>query len=251
MKLGPHISGYDDKIFDLLEKWQPSIVKVYNSNSEMNIDEIRRRCPGALVVFRQYTNLDYNAPAEAFIAEMDESLRKLSGKGVVWEGINEPQIRTAEDAARLSLWYVRYSRLMHERGEKVAGFSFSTDHPDLRLVPVLGWGALCCDYHAVHEYKNPLNGGNGLLRYRQFRNALPAHVRKPVLITEAGIDDGRDNGWLKYATPDEYLRLLRDYEAELAKDPYVVGATIYQYGDTDPRWRYFDMRAITRALIGL
>jgi hypothetical protein len=51
-KLSVHLSSYPGNTFDVLERMQPGIVKVYNQSSEMNIDEIRRRCPNALIVYR-------------------------------------------------------------------------------------------------------------------------------------------------------------------------------------------------------
>jgi len=52
-KLSVHLSAYPNRVFDILQKMQPGVVKVFNQSSEMNIDEIRRRCPNAIIVYRQ------------------------------------------------------------------------------------------------------------------------------------------------------------------------------------------------------
>src|SRR5512142_27084 len=104
-KLTFHIMGFDSRVLDLLERMQPSIVKVFDFPSDSNIDEIRRRCPHTLIVYRQYTNLGHNDSADAFVFEMRDTLAKLSGRGLIWEGINEPVLNSEQDARTLSQWF--------------------------------------------------------------------------------------------------------------------------------------------------
>ena len=127
-KLSIHLSAYPSKAFDILEKMQPSVVKVFNQNSEMNIDEIRRRC-GALIIYREYVDQDYHQSADDFYFKIKPSLDKLRGRGLVWEGINEPVPDSIQDAKLLNSWYVRFAQIMHSEGELVAGFSWSTGNP--------------------------------------------------------------------------------------------------------------------------
>ncbi len=239
--------GFDSRVFDLLQRMQPSIVKVFDYPSDSNIDEIRRRCPNVLIVYRQYTNLGFNDAAEAFIAEMRDTLDKLSGRGLIWEGINEPVLNSAQDAQALSDWFVHFAELMHARGEKVAAFSFSTGNPRLDYVPLLAPAARACDYIALHEYYSPTAGASDLARYRDFRAQLAADARKQVLITECGVDDGHNNGWQKYVSQDQYLAILATYDQQLMQDLYVLGATIFQYGAGAP-WQTFDIAPIGQAV---
>lgn len=244
-KLTYHIMGFNGNVLDQLEQMQPSTVKLFDFPSDTNINEIRRRCPNALIIYRQYTNLSFDQPADKFVDELSDTLNKLKGRGIIWEGINEPVIKSTAQAQMLSDWYVRFATLMHAKSEKVAAYSFSTGNPDLVYVPLLAPGAKACDYLAMHEYYYPqVNSGSDLGRYRQFRDALPADARKPILITETGADDGQNNGWLKYYTPAQYLKILRDYDAILRQDAYVLGATIYQYGAGDV-WKTFDISTIS------
>jgi hypothetical protein len=69
-KLSFHVMGFDNHVFDYLQQMQPALVKIFEFPSDVNVDELRRRCPGALIVYRQYTNLSFNDPADAFVAEM-------------------------------------------------------------------------------------------------------------------------------------------------------------------------------------
>ena len=246
-KLTHHIIGFDSKIFNLLEQMQPSIVKIYDYPSDTNVDQIRRRCPATLIVYRQYTERTWNDPADAFVAELSDALAKLSGRGIIWEGLNEPVLNSAADATALSNWFVRFAELMHARGEKVAAFSFSTGNPSLEYVPLLAPAATACDYLALHEYYNPTWGARDFTRYRQFRAELPPAARKPILITECGVDDGRNNGWQAYVSADQYLQILAEYDRALLQDPYLLGATIFQYG-TGGVWQSFDVAGIGQAL---
>ena len=246
-KLTFHLNGFDDKIFDRLERMQPGVVKVYEFPSDTNIDEMRRRFPRARIVYRQYTDLTYHDSADAYVAELRDTLAKLQGRGLIWEGINEPVLQNEADARALNQWFTRFAELMHAHGEQVAAFSFSTGNPNLDYVPLLAQAATACDYLALHEYHHPEFGGGDLTRYRQFRARLPAAARKPILITECGVDDGRNNGWQKYLSADQYRLLLENYDHELLRDSYVFGATIFQYGAGAP-WHTFNVAGIGTAL---
>ncbi len=246
-KLTFHINGFDSKVLDLLAQMQPTCVKLFDFPSDTNVDEIRRRCPKTLIVYRQYTNLGYNDPADQYVAELNDTLNKLSGRGIIWEGLNEPILNSPADVQALTTWFVRFATLMHARNEKVAAFSFSTGNPRLDWVPLLAPAARACDYLALHEYYAPTTGANDLARYRQFRAALPANARKPIVITECGVDDGSNNGWQKYVSADQYLKILSDYDTQLAQDADVIGATIYQYGGGAP-WQTFDVSPIGKRI---
>lgn len=246
-KLTFHIMGFDDKVFDLLQLMQPSTVKVFDFPSDANIDEIRNRCPKALIIYRQYTNLGYYDSADAYVAELADTLKKLRGRGLVWEGLNEPVLNSEQDARALSTWFVRFADLMHARNEKVAAFSFSTGNPRLEWVPLLAPAVMACDYIALHEYYSPTTGVKDLGRYRDFRAQLPENAQKPILITECGIDDGSNNGWQKYVSQAQYLTILSDYDQKLLQDDYVLGATIYQYGAGSP-WQTFDVTPMGQSI---
>ncbi len=245
-KLSVHLNSYPRNVFDVLERMQPGIVKIFNQSSEMNIDEIRRRCPNTLIVYRHYSARDYREPADRFFAEMRDTLNKLRGRGIIWEGINEPIVETADDACALNRWFVRFAELMHNEGELVAGFSWSTGNPTPDkwsiVLPHLVDAAAAVDVHAFHEYYKQNGGQTDWRRYREFERALPAHARKPVIITEAGWDDNGDprtGGYRGKVSEQQYLEILKQYDAALMQDPYVLGATVFQWGDG--AWPSFEL----------
>ena len=220
-KITFHINSYVGNIFDLLERMQPTCVKVYDFSSETNIDLVRQKCPRALIVYRQFTHLNFKGAADDFVRELDDTLNKLKGRGIIWEGINEPILESADDAKKLNAWYLRFAELMHAKNEKVAAFSFSTGNPvNLDWVPLLASSAQASDYIALHEYHHPTAGGGQLARYRQFRAKLPAASQKPIIITECGVDDGRNQGWQAHMSADAYMQLLADYDKQLVQDNY-------------------------------
>jgi hypothetical protein len=114
-KLSVHLNSYPRNVFDVLERMQPGIVKIFNQSSEMNIDEIRRRCPNTLIVYRHYSARDYREPADRFFNEMRDTLNKLRGRGIIWEGINEPIVETADDARAQSV-VCSFCRVDAQRG---------------------------------------------------------------------------------------------------------------------------------------
>ena len=101
-KLSIHIRDYPDGIFDAVGRMQPSIIKVFEHDSEMNIDALRRAAK-PLVIYRHFTqNNDFQThPAADFVAELEQrgTLGKLKGRGILWEGINEPGIGEEGSAA--------------------------------------------------------------------------------------------------------------------------------------------------------
>ncbi len=252
-KLTFHLSGYPEKTFDVLARIQPSVVKVFNQSSEMNIDAIRTRCPGTIIVYRHYTNLGYRDSADAFFAELGNTFQKLSGRGILWEGLNEPVVQSVEDAQALNAWYVRFAEILHAYGEQAVGFSWSTGNPTPDklplIIPYLVDAAAATDVHAFHEYYSTWGGDKDWCYYRVFEEMLPPHARKPVVITEAGYDDTGDpmtGGWRGKVSAREYIEILKAYDARLMQDPYVLGATIFQWGDTG--WFSFDLTEVVEGL---
>jgi len=94
-----------------------------------------------------------------------------------------------------------------------------------------------CDLLSLHEYSAPTMDNIApylCLRYRAVRNLLPADARKPIVITETGIDGGpigqAQQGWKKFTTEAGYLATLQWYDGEIQKDNYLLGATIFAAG---------------------
>jgi len=123
------------------------------------------------------------------------------------------------------------------------------------------WDALrLADYIGVHEYCAPrMDDPRGLdtggppegwfvLRYRKWYPTLPSDCRKPLLITECGIDSGAvhwdpgaQGGWRSFTDAEGYLEQLAWYDQILQQDSYVAGATVFCWGTLDPVWDSHDI----------
>lgn len=245
-KLSWHTMGNPTDALEDIEHAGVKVVKVYEWDSETDIDLLRSRVP--LVVYRAYTEGSYDSitPHE-YVASLPS---KLMGKGLVWEGINEPVITGVAQAQQLNAWFVLFADLMHQRGERVAAFSFSTGNPPLELVIYLTEAAGASDYIAMHEYYHPQGSPYDQIgRYQQFLAVLPQPARRQVLITESGFDagGGAEDGWQGKLSEEEYLAVLQQIDLRYMYDNWLVGATVFQFGGGG-MWEQFDIRPISDAL---
>lgn len=126
--------------------------------------------------------------------------------------------------------------------------------------------------HQVDPNEDQGDEGWTTLRYRKaYRNyIIPCGVSVPLVITECGIDpmvspqpDGCPGGtwrqlgdyWREHDgetdKADYYFRQLLWYDEELQKDDYVIGATIFTWGNFGKPWADFDIAGtdVARKLI--
>lgn len=87
------------------------------------------------------------------------------------------------------------------------------------------------------------------LRYRIFYAYLRKHhpelASLPMILTEAGVDyagNAYTDGWQARGTAADYQEWLLWYDKELQKDPYIIGATLFQSGDAI--WPSFELEPI-------
>ena len=275
-KLSLHISDWldPDIAYDFVGDTRPPVVKVFGNVglNDTKIAVAKQRSPGTTFVGRMYfphqeierdelspvdSVFNYDAIADARNAfnQMREIMDKLRGLVDVWEGYNEIPIdkpeplteREFQKARNYNAFTVEMARLMHDAGLKYAAYSFSTGNPvHVELWDLLVDGLRASDYLAVHEYIAPnqnFTEFNTTMcnKYREAYARIPADARKPVLITECGVDFNGEQGFKDRVPLPEYMRMLGDYDRELMRDSYVVGATIYCYGIDDKKWKTYDI----------
>ena len=203
-----------------------------------------------------------------------------------WEGINEPDV--GNDMPWYAAFEAERARLMAEHGLRVAIGSFSTGVPEWEdfadFLPAIRAAHAHGGILSLHEYDAPtmtrsvgagLPGLQGLadrgallLRYRWWYEDYlrPRGLVIPLAITEAGIDGGVTNrpgpeggGWRDFVDywagqglgndgVAEYMRQLAWYDAEIRKDDYVLGCTIFTAGAMGEDWRSFDVTGILRQI---
>ena len=284
MKLGLQILAWVPGALDYVLQARPQHIKTLDANPTA-LARIRGEIPEAFVVYRRYCDVGtqqglLGGPvqgaremASAVMSELGSARQHVDAV----EGLNETGLWDAADA--YSLFTAEYARILHGEGMASIAYNFSTGTPsgyfagDGNLEPEAFreglrayWahyldGLRESDYLGLHEYSAPtmLDSQSWLcLRYRRVWDVLPPDCRKPILITECGIDGGvigrpvEQSGWRAFCSEEEYLTQLGWYVAEAEKDngqnarPLVKGIHVYHAGSADPRWGSFSVLGYDR-----
>lgn len=196
------------------------------------------------------------SPADAATRWMNayREAYRLNPLITLWTGPNEP---VWNDVAGM-IWYglfetARVQLLMQIGLHAVVG-NFSTGTPDITGPDLLQWWNAFLPalraaqqfngYLGLHEYsdgklsKDVDEAGEGwnTFRYRRVhRLALAPNglADLKIVLTEFGVD-------FKIRDID-YAAELAWADGEMRKDPYLVGATIFTFGSTDPAWDNFNI----------
>lgn len=261
-KLGQHVNAWTSSARGTVRAAPPKVLKVLSSSIDRSeIDRWRRARPDGILVYRHYfPNESFDDVAGRCNALMHAAAQikeyKLDYVETPW---NEAGY-SGDDLRRHNQASVEATRILQGYGYKVAVGNFSVgwlhiDEHGNSDWPLFYDALSAADAISIHEYSAPTMQHNQswhCLRYRRMWELLPLDCRKPVLITETGIDWGvlayELTGWRggngAPATPiNEYVNQLRWYAEEMAKDSYVLGATIFacgQFGD----WASFDVAAV-------
>ncbi|MFH0773865.1 MAG: hypothetical protein V1922_06165 [bacterium] len=125
---------------------------------------------------------------------------------------------------------------------------------ELRAMKNMG-AALCYHGYTFH-YSTDANVELELsLRYRQyysfFKNQAPDLASMPLILSEGGVAENGDpkGGYQAAGHAEKYKSWLAWFDAELRKDPYVVGVTLFQIGN-DSDWSSFNLEPIAPWMAG-
>ena len=271
--LGLQVLAWVPGSLDYVLQARPKYLKTLVANRSV-LESISYEIPDMHVTYRHYADLgtqqrllaDPIAGAREFasvvLADIDPA-RECIG---ACESLNETGLWN--DADRYSLWTAEYARIMRAEGMPTIAYNFSTGTPSgyftgsgdlypdefregLRAYWAHYWDGLReSTYLGLHEYSAPtMQAGQSwlCLRYRRVWDILPEDCRKPIMITETGIDGGvigrtpEQSGWRSFCSEGEYLLQLAWYTGELAQDAYVVGSHIFHAGSMDPTWASFGL----------
>ncbi|MGE5138163.1 MAG: hypothetical protein ACM3JD_01765 [Rudaea sp.] len=259
-KLGLHINGLWGEADTWVAQARPQVLLSLDHNP----DHWRTLCalsPNTFIIGRYMEWNDGDAEvypsdgdtpetcarkAERFFDHMQASIEKMRGLYDAWVAINEPVCHSQEQAENLSVWFARWGDLMKSVGVPSVAYTFSQGVPEDWHWPILAEGLRHCDLLGLHEYWCPNLYSTDMvpyhaLRYRVAWQKLPTDARRQIVITECGADGGAagrpTDGWQGLGiSQDAYLRDLQQYDAELCKDDYVIGATIFCAGGGWPHW---------------
>lgn len=255
-KLGIYVislAGVD--VIDYVRRAMPRVILSMDHNLE-TWRQVKQISPNTLLVGRYYLDdgdqVYFDQPevrATEFFTKIKPDAEKMRGVYDAWMGYNETVLNNDVEARRLSRFYAHWGKLMREADLRSAAYSFATGtpaagfpYPDGSCCEPNYWEFLTdglreCDYLSLHEYSAPLMRtaqGYLCLRYRHVWDILPEDARRPIIITETGIDGGvipggqdAQKGWKFFTNEDGYLNELKWYDDNLRADEYVVGATIF------------------------
>lgn len=254
-KLGPHLSFVreSDAMMDFLLTARPAVCKCLNPDATFWA-EVKAQAPEIFLFGRKYFNPQpWDDPGRVAGAIRDMSAAHIMD---AWEGLNEPSRQNLGMACNLDY---HVAQILHREGIKYVAGSWSVGVPDIEdwTKSIMLEALRVADYIGVHEYSaSTMNFPLGMcpdgtgwftLRFLKWYPTLPDDCRKPLLITECGIDSGAvhwnpgaQGGWRSFCDAPTYMQQLAWYDSVLQQHPYVKGATIYQWGSLDPTWDSHD-----------
>jgi hypothetical protein len=259
-KLGFHTQSLD-ACKEIVKVCKPAVFKSLESNAD-KLWEIKGACPKTLFIGRAYIKPQVlNDPKNNALSMYNHILANTANCPYdALEGYCEWDDEAGYNLdafKRRTEFEFELCRLLHLAGKKYVAGNFSTGTPPEEWMDIFEPVLKTCDYLGLHEYSavaadipdHSLFGGtymkNGELRgWLTFKyRTLYAYLRDkgyrqpPLILTEYGMDRWRERGFMGI----QYLDQLERVDAEFAKDSYLVGATIFQLGFTDPRWAPFDI----------
>jgi hypothetical protein len=206
------------------------------------------------------------APAVSVLSAADRQLIDyVSGPN---EYNNTPPLNSAAEAEWASAFWSRLANLIREAGFRPNLGEIPVGNPDIGklaqimppLVPALRHIRSLGGAWSYHAYTLQYTTDPGVeiwysLRYRQLysylRQNYPDLGDMPMLLTETGVDERGDpatSGWKARGDAAKYKNWLTWFDKEIQLDPYIIGATIFQIGDT--YWSSFDIEEISGWLAG-
>ncbi len=266
-KLGVHINSLTEReaMQAFIVEARPAIVKTLDFAAEF-WRVIKVLCPEVLVTGRVYVD---QQPLNDPLARAADFATRLLGKTVarerlitVWEGYNEVNTNVWPNILKQARFDQQMAHILHQEGMKYVAGSYGVGHPtDTGFVrhPDVRAAFAAADYISTHNYFAPRlddprdRDEHGvswwLYRYRIWYHALPDECKKPLLITECGIDSGAPHfdpgaqgGWRSFTNPADYIDQLVGFDDQLQHDQYVRAAAIYCWGTLDPMWDNFDIK---------
>jgi len=244
--------------FNAAMKLKPRVIKVMDFSFQY-LNELRNAIPDAFIIGRLEPQPDFNGSVDnARRAGKDYAERcKAHGHGIIsaYEVPNEKVFNDTPDIQHVffDAFHVAFREALLPNYEAVA-FCIGNGHgsPEFKfkLYPET---LKTYKYLAFHEYNHPLLLSNDPgwmeLRYRKSYKTIQDLFKKEytVILTEIGVTQaakgGKDVGWLSNEKTypgcispipaQQYFNNLVAYSNELMKDPYVMGACMFDMAGWD------------------
>lgn len=269
-KLCPHVQYLDNETLEAIGRIKPPMVKIMNADVGQ-LEAVRAASPESLIVARIFQDTqDYSNPVVAGIAFADRFapiVDHIDVAEVFNEAINN--LATYEQMYDFDIYQETFAEQIWSMNPdvKIGLFCLPTGNfgwsGEPSLTPTnfsLSFG-LPIDrvYICLHEYTWfdwTFEIGARMLRYRTQMEWAAAQGYK-CLITECGFTNAivefqPDVGWRSDPVMwprEKVIEHLRQYEAELQEDDYVVGAAIFTVGRNEG-WPTFESLTEWEAAVG-
>lgn len=281
-KLSIHLIGhYTDGARQLVEAG-PQVLKVLDLGPEMlaALRDYKTADPDGTTVLRIYTRVSYRlqddpaASAQDFwervlwppLAQLSDADRQLID---YLEGPNEgdstPTWGSVEAASWFGQFWATLATLMNANGFRPCVGSIAVGNPPgtpqqledqlEAFTPALVAAQEAGGAWSYHAYTLEYTTDEGIeswysLRYRRFYDFLgrrhPELASLPLILTEGGVDrdgDPQTSGWQARGDAALFTDWLSWFDGELAGDPYVLGVTLFESGDSRG-WPSFDIEPV-------
>lgn len=269
---GLHINELKTQHLDYISRVRPTVNLLMNPKAEQAA-EIKGRSPASKLIGRPYVkDGDFH---QGYLSAGTAEGARQAGKDAAqlcldhripdvdaWIVLNEPPVKTVEQARLLAEFDSEFARQMSKGRSRACIGAFSRGTPE---IPRLGGEPILSAYApalriaydakawlAIHQYgKHPLMAEAEYLALRWQTHLLPWYRSQGVpipryVVTEYGLDLGtgidaqHNDGWRATpysAMPHEYGQHLLQLAQEYAKDPACIGATVFCAGNLG--WQSF------------
>lgn len=257
---GLHINVLDSATLATMRRARPALVKTLDTVQDWAT--LKAECDVRFLLAR--VHLDEVAtltPTPEAAAERLWRMMwpRLAPQRAAWNAVESPWNERYHQGGEL-IGHARACRRFCElaaiEGLPVAVGCFSVGTPEpIEFAEAFAAAMEAAAYLALHEYWLPgdFNAPWWCGRWARLLDALPEDLRRPVIISECGVDGGLETpprpravaGWRAYdLSGAEYAAQLAAYVASL--DARVLGATVFNAGDyPDQKWRSFEVAGVT------
>ena len=250
-KLGVQILGNNYNPNNLAGTYKPAVVKLVDCSIEY-YNQVRAVIgPTCLIVIRWYEDdqsLNYpQAKADAWFAKHKAHILATKSDYTVFEGYNEIADSSAPQYCAFEL---RRIMLLESINAWACIGNWSVGVPEMVLwtttyAPLVN---KCTGQHVIglHEYWSDTDDISNVWHCGRF-TMVPTLASKRIVITECGRDvvEGKGQpGWQLTCSASTMVSDLFKYQALLDSYSNVLGATVFQIGSVDRRWKPFDVSSL-------
>lgn len=265
-KIGMHMQdGNDEALLTAIAQIKAPVNKTMNLSVDWCM-RIKQASPTSLLVGRAYVDNQYRYKTDpaGLIQEMLDKYSPAIAYLDVIEVTNEAvnNLSTAEDVAAFDTFQAMFAEAAWERWQdiNIGLFCLPTGNfgwpGEWKIADFPKSLALPRDkvYFCFHEYSWYTWDWESPARCLRYRTLMDGIVGNAIItecgMTHAVVQDEKDIGWQTGIDRNVYITGMKWYNDELAKDDYIIGATVFNCGPSSG-WDTFESRAEVLEMYGM